>query len=136
EVVKATGCYPDSIFSKANTNYNSSRSNVANTMAFITPDTTGIQEIIEKNLHINIYPNPNKGIFTIDINISKRNEFVKMPIKISVYNLLGKKVYGEEIQSLGEIHKHYLNLSNLPKGIYNIQLMNDEMKQVRKVVIH
>jgi PKD repeat protein len=29
EVVKPNGCYPDSIYSKANTNYNSSRSNMA-----------------------------------------------------------------------------------------------------------
>jgi PKD repeat protein len=29
EVIKADGCYPDSVFTKANTNYNSSRSNMA-----------------------------------------------------------------------------------------------------------
>jgi PKD repeat protein len=29
EIVKASGCYPDSVFTKANTNYNSSRSNMA-----------------------------------------------------------------------------------------------------------
>ncbi|MFC2111620.1 hypothetical protein ACFLQ5_04145, partial [Bacteroidota bacterium] len=37
EVVKATGCYPDSVYSKANTNYNSSRSNIAN--SFFVPQS-------------------------------------------------------------------------------------------------
>jgi PKD repeat protein len=42
EVIKSTGCYPDTVVSKANTNYNNSRSNTANNTSinpiFLTAD--------------------------------------------------------------------------------------------------
>ncbi|MFC2111053.1 BspA family leucine-rich repeat surface protein, partial [Bacteroidota bacterium] len=91
EVLNPHGCYPDSLFSKANSNYNSSRSNVANTMAIILPDTTGIHEVIGNNLGINIYPNPNKGKFIIHL-VSPQKENVNLII----YNTIGKVIYKEE----------------------------------------
>ncbi|MFC2110912.1 T9SS type A sorting domain-containing protein, partial [Bacteroidota bacterium] len=130
EVLNSHGCYPDSLFSKANSNYNSSRSNVANTMAIVPPDTLGIYHTFGNNLGINIYPNPNDGMFTVDINSYQKNEF-----EIAVYNLLGEKVYSEQIQSFKGNHKHNINLSTLPKGIYNIVVMNDKLNRVGKVVI-
>jgi len=212
EVLKANGCYPDSIFSKVNTNYNSSRSNVADNMTltpvYLTADfyanilngiwpiqiefsdntigyptswkwnfgdgntsieqhpnhtynneglytvsliacngtvcdtmtkvdyinilQNGISEI-NKEVEIGIYPNPNNGMFTVDINSYYEN--VPIAIGIEVYNLLGEKVYADEIQSFKGNHKHSLNLSTLPKGIYQIVIMNAQFKRVGKVVI-
>ena len=209
EVLKVNGCYPDSIFSKINTNYNSSRSNHANNLSLVpvyltadfganiqsgvwpvqveftdatvgfpnnwkwnfgdgntsieqnpkhTYNNTGLYTVeliacngavcdtmekldyinvlangiaeISKNIEIGIYPNPNDGMFTVDINSYHQNEFM-----IVVYNLLGEKVYADEIQTFKGNHKHNLNLSTLPKGIYNIVIMNDKFKRVGMVVI-
>jgi len=69
-------------------------------------------------------------MYTVDINSYQKNEF-----EIAVYNLLGEKVYVEEIHSFKGNHKHSLNLSTLPKGIYQIVVMNDRFKRVGKVVI-
>jgi len=214
EVLKANGCYPDSIFTKVNTNYNSSRSNVADNMTltpvYLTADfyanilngiwpiqiefsdntigyptswkwnfgdgntsieqhpkhtynneglytvsliacngtvcdtitkvdyinilQNGISEI-NKNINIGIYPNPNNGMFTVDINSYQKNVPIAIGIEIAVYNLLGEKVYADEIQSFKGNHKHSLNLSTLPKGIYQIVVMNAQFKRIGKVVI-
>jgi len=213
EILNPNGCYPDSMFAKANTNYNSSRSNVANSSALIpiyltadfgtnvqtgaypiqveftdatvgfptswkwhfgdgnasieqnpthTYNNSGLFTVsliacngdicdtmtkvdyinvlqsglaeINQNIEVAIYPNPNDGMFTVDIK-TYRNVPIAIGIEIVVYNLLGEKVYAEEIQSFKGNHKHNLNLSSLPKGIYNIVIMNDKFKRVGKVVI-
>ncbi|MCF8297273.1 MAG: T9SS type A sorting domain-containing protein [Saprospiraceae bacterium] len=130
EILSPHGCYPDSIFSKANTNFNSSRSNVANTIAVITPDTTGIHEIVGNNLGVNIFPNPNNGKFVIHLlSPAKEN------LQLSIFNTLGKLIYKEDnIVFEGEYQNNF-DLENMPKGIYFVRLINEEMNIVRKVII-
>lgn len=131
EVIKSAGCYPDSIFSKVNTNFNSSRSNVANTMAIVPPDTTGVYQVYANNLNINIYPNPNNGKFTIEtISQSREN------INIQVFNTIGKLVYSENnVEVIGRMNKE-INLNDMPRGIYFVRLINENVNIVRRIVIH
>ncbi len=135
EVIKPTPCIigsknlnVDYLQNKsAKINYNSSRSNTADNIVFI-----GIYE--KNNTFVyKVYPNPNDGMFTVDINSYYEN--VPIAIGIEVYNLLGEKIYADEIQSFKGNYKHSLNLSTLPKGIYQIVVMNDKFRRVGKVVI-
>ncbi|MFC2111048.1 choice-of-anchor Q domain-containing protein [Bacteroidota bacterium] len=130
EVVKLSGCYPDSIYSKANTNYNSSRSNMANTIALIPPDTTGIYETVGNNLGVNIYPNPNKGKFVIHL-VSNQKE----NINIVIYNTIGKIVHIEKNVFFEGDYINNLDLGTMPKGLYFVQLINKEANIVRKVIV-
>jgi hypothetical protein len=130
EVVKQSGCYPDSIYAKVNTNYNSSRSNMANTMALIIPDTTGIHEIIHNNLEVNIYPNPNKGEFNIHLNSP-----VKKEVNLRIVNIIGEVIYSADKLVIEGNYKTHLDLKTMPKGLYFVCITNKESSIVRKVII-
>lgn len=78
-----------------------------------------------KEEEIKIYPNPSDGTFTTEINIP----FVSS--KIIVRDVLGRCVYMEEIKNAsGEI-----NLRELPKGIYFVQLLVDEANVTKKLIL-
>ncbi|MFC2111304.1 T9SS type A sorting domain-containing protein, partial [Bacteroidota bacterium] len=131
EVINPNGCYPDSIFSKANTNYNSSRSNVANTLAIIPPDTTGIHHTNNTNPKVNIYPNPNNGNFQINIS-----GMISKTLEMCIINITGQIMYCEKLNniSLGKLTKS-LDFSSYSKGIYFIKVITEEIVETKKVII-
>lgn len=209
EVIKSTGCYPDSINSKANTNYNTSRSNTANNgnivPVYLTADfsanvQTGVWPVqvgftdnstgnpdqwkwhfgdgntsIEQNpihtynntglytvsliicngpvcdtvvkqdyievlpngmveigveLAAKLYPNPNDGNFTLEINDKGIHQ-----LDLHVYNTLGQEVYLESFESIGKTIK-VLNLNSLSAGVYYLHLNTGEkMVYKTKIVI-
>ncbi len=76
---------------------------------------------------INLYPNPSKGIFTIDLKtISGKN-------KIEVYNQIGQKVFTEQLLS----GKTVLDLSQIAKGIYFSKIFSEksEVISTQKIII-
>ena len=130
EIVKLGGCYPDSIYAKANTNYNSSRSNVANTIAHIPPDTTSVFEITGNDIDFKIYPNPNKGNFIIDIKTFNDDK-----VDIKVMNILGSCVYEENNISLKNSYRTNVNLEGLNSGVYFVIVQNKESRIAKRVII-
>jgi len=70
-------------------------------------DATGINEVKEKNVVINVYPNPSNGNFIFDFD---------KPITgtLEIYNITGQKVYQQTLQT----EKAEINLENLPNGMY------------------
>ncbi len=204
EVIKTTGCYPDTAYAKVNTNYNSSRSNTANN-ANITPvflaaefgadamigtwpiqisfsdnstgepdawhwsfgdgntsveqnpahtyNNTGLYTVslaicngevcdtiiktdyievlpngmvdIDVLVNAKIYPNPNDGSFTIEINDKAEHQ-----LQLHLFNNLGSEVYFESFKSRGKTIKR-LNLNNLSTGVYYVHI-NSEEKMVYK----
>lgn len=67
-----------------------------------------------------IYPNPSKGIFTID---TQEN------FQIEIYNTMGKLVNEQNISG-----KSILN-TTLPSGVYLLKLSNSNFTEVRKIII-
>ncbi|MCK5847376.1 MAG: PKD domain-containing protein, partial [Bacteroidales bacterium] len=209
EVIKTTGCYPDTTIAKVNTNYNSSRSNTANN-ANMTPvylaaefdadiqsgiwpiqvsfndnstgdpdawhwnfgdgntsieqhpshtyNNTGVYTVklaicnggicdtiikidyievlpngmVEVGVAIaaKLYPNPNDGSFTIEINDKSQHE-----VQLHIYNSLGAQVYFEEFESNGKTVKR-LQLNDLSTGVYYVHLnTKDKVVYSTKVVI-
>jgi len=75
---------------------------------------------------INIYPNPNTGIFNVNL-IANENE-----AEICVYDVLGNCV-------LNKVTKKNLNLVDItarPKGIYFIEVIVNKKSAIKKLVIH
>ena len=195
EVVKTSGCYPDTLVSKAKTNYNHSRSNTANNINinpvyldanFAADIQTGIWPIqvgftdlstgspdtwvwdfgdgntsIEQNpahtynnsgvytvslvacngaicdttertdyievlpngiveigvaLSTKLYPNPNDGNFTLEINDKGSHE-----LQVHIYNVYGAEVFSESFNSNGKTLKQ-LQLNKLSSGVYFVHL--------------
>jgi subtilisin family serine protease len=63
-----------------------------------------------------LYPNPNKGIFTIDLGFENKNE-----ISIAIYDIQGKSVY----KSSGKGVLFEINVPNLSSGLYFIKLQGE-----------
>jgi hypothetical protein len=74
----------------------------------------GINNLSESS--IQIYPNPSKGIFTIDFT-----DDVPPNTAISITDLLGKEVYSDIKCS----SKNKINLDHNPKGVYIVKIIYD-----------
>ncbi len=76
--------------------------------------------------NIEIYPNPSNGLFTIQVE-TESNTLVKLEI----YSINGKKVFLNEFYS----NINELDLRELPKGVYFIQITQENKVITKKIVI-
>jgi hypothetical protein len=86
----------------------------------------GIKEV-SKLTGVKVYPNPNKGNFTVTV------EDPKSDISIAVYNLLGEIVKTIETNSLKSTYSIDMNVSN---GIYLVKVTNGGLTTTQKVTIN
>jgi aminopeptidase N len=77
----------------------------------------------ETNDFFKLFPNPNQGSFTISINDKNFKN-------IKIYDSLGKLVFEKNIQNQNEF-----KIENLQKGIFFVELSNDNKVFVNKVVV-
>ncbi len=129
EIIAPHQCHPDSLFSKVNTNYNTSRSNTANTATAVN---IGIYSHQKTNVDAKIYPNPNTGLFTFEIG-----DIGNSKINLSILNTLGMEVYNSKFTTSGSSTTKQIDLQNLAKGVYIIRLNTIEGIVYRgKVIIN
>jgi hypothetical protein len=81
-------------------------------------------------LHQN-YPNPFNPLTTISYNIP-----VQGIVTVNIYNVLGQKT-AELVNGLVNAGQHQLtwNASDVPSGVYFVQLSGGDYQQIRKVVL-
>ncbi len=77
-----------------------------------------------------IFPNPNKGSFAINLDLSKPTE-----VTISVINYLGQQVYSLNESLQDGSSKLMFNLTDLPEGIYNMMIISESQKITKKFII-
>lgn len=92
-----------------------------------TVQITGGVDKLSKLAGVKVYPNPNKGNFTVTV------EEPKSDISISVYNLLGDIVKVIETNSLKASYSIDLNVAN---GIYLVKVTNGGLTSTQKVTIN
>lgn len=85
-------------------------------------------EELENPTHFNLYPNPSNGKIQIQYQ-SPINEI----FTLRIYNYLGKLVHAEDLLNSGLIN---LDLSNYVKGIYLVELKNENQRKVQKLEIY
>lgn len=81
--------------------------------------------------NVEIFPNPNNGEFTLQLNSAKTQE-----ISIEVYNLQGQKVHGAVNTYLPGAYVLPMNLTHLPQGVYYCRLASGNQLLTKKVVIY
>jgi endoglucanase len=77
-----------------------------------------------------IYPNPGKGIFNVEINISKKES-----AEIKILNNLGKVIISQELKCNPGSYITGFDLSGYPSGIYYMQILTDKRRITRKIII-
>jgi Secretion system C-terminal sorting domain len=96
-------------------------------------DDASIRNIVPNSANIILYPNPNDGLFELEISYAQPVS-ASQPI-LEVYNILGEKVLNETLRSTqGD---NATNLSNQPNGIYLYRVIgnNEELIGEGKVII-
>jgi hypothetical protein len=73
-------------------------------------------------LDITIYPNPNDGQFTIELQDKQSRQ-----VELRIYNTLGAQVFSRQLQSSGYTRQS-LDVRHLAKGVYYLQLRSERLK--------
>ena len=89
-------------------------------------DCNSIEELVVK---MNVYPNPSEGLVSIELALEKESE-----VKISLTNSIGQEVYSDLAGKIRNLDQSY-NWSNLPKGVYTVNISVNNNTKFEKVVL-
>jgi len=87
-----------------------------------------VNDLVVDNL-FSIYPNPNNGEFSIQVNSSSLNN-----ILVEVYDLRGRLILNKSYNNSGSFNEK-LNLGNAQSGIYLVNVNDGSRKSTKKIVI-
>jgi hypothetical protein len=76
-----------------------------------------------------VYPNPNKGEFTV-----KLNGALSRNINIEVYDIRGRAIYKNRFKDTGDFNET-INLNNAQAGLYILNVDDGVRKSTKKIVI-
>jgi hypothetical protein len=82
---------------------------------------TGIVTLSNSNSAINVYPNPNNGLFVVELTTVS---------KVTVTNALGQVVIAETF----EAGKHNIDIHNEATGVYFVKVIENNKQQTIKVI--
>ena len=88
---------------------------------------TGINELVNTENDIEIFPNPSNGVFTIHTSTNNNDDQV-----IEVYNMLGAKIHSSPKSKLSV---YTVDLSHQSKGIYFVKVYRGENCSTRKIIV-
>ena len=96
---------------------------------FTTLGPDAINEIVDP-ASLTLYPNPSNGNFTISLN-----SIVDDNIKIEVVSVSGKVIYNREFKCSVGVNKIAVDINNLASGIYHVNIIKNNHKLSRKLVV-
>ena len=97
----------------------------SDTITITVNECVGIQEF--NGAFINLYPNPNSGLFTLDVEDGSED------MLLTVLESTGRMVYTDVLS--GGTTKHNIDLSHVAAGVYNVQLMLGKASITEKLFI-
>jgi hypothetical protein len=93
--------------------------------------STTIKDFPKSNTIFNVYPNPSGSVF----NIQYENYKAVGNIQLTVTSIQGNSVYNESINDFnGKLNKQ-INLHNIAKGTYFVELNSDKTKEMKKIIV-
>jgi PKD repeat protein len=79
---------------------------------------------------VTVSPNPNNGRFNIVINDSYGETY-----QISMFDVLGNKLYSTLLTGYGNEINHPIDISHLPSASYFVRITTDKASLIKKVII-
>ncbi len=84
-----------------------------------------VEEIVS-SIKLNIYPNPNKGIFSLSLEDNFE------PYTLCIYDIVGQEIYHrEELSSI----EHRINIENKSKGVYLLKVIINNKTITKRIII-
>lgn len=109
---------------------NSSATVTSNSFVINVQATVGIANINYNPAAFVIFPNPTKGIFTINVSNVKENA----NNKYSIYDVTGRLVSSKDLGKVSNNFSEAIDLSSFNSGLYFINLSLDGIISTRKIV--
>ena len=76
-----------------------------------------------------IFPNPNNGAFTLQLNSVSNND-----INVKVYDIRGRSVFNKEYVNTVDFNQ-VINLNNVQSGMYLVKVSDGEKETIKKILI-
>ncbi len=95
----------------------------------IIPTYTGIEEVINDNISLNIYPNPASHFTNI------KAEGVNGNAKIIIYNEIGKQIQSINVSSVNGVIEKQIETKKYEKGVYLVKIISEGIETSQKLII-
>jgi len=92
--------------------------------------TISNEDILLENSQLQILPNPNTGIFTLQLTDVQLDN-----AQLTILNTLGQTVQQKGLGNINGMYNENVNLETMPKGIYFVNIQHDEGQFSQKVII-
>lgn len=76
-----------------------------------------------------VYPNPNKGNFTIKFNSASSNS-----VNVSIHDLSGRRIFENKYTNSG-LFSENIQLDKVQAGIYLVSVQDGDRKEVKRIVV-
>jgi hypothetical protein len=95
------------------------------------PVFTSVDELTNRNMEINVFPVPARDFINVNINLENPTT-----ASVEIYNLLGSKVYQEELGRLNAgSQSKAINVNDLNEGIYLMRVSSPNYSLTSKIKI-
>lgn len=93
----------------------------------VKPNITGVTELSLNNTTVKVFPNPAREILNIKIDVVDNAQ----PFQMKVYDVMGKIIFTSTLTQM----QSSLNTSPWAKGLYTIELMQNQSSIHKKIII-
>ena len=97
--------------------------------AYYEVDNVGLNEDLRVG-HLEVFPNPSSE----KLHISFQSE-IETDLMINIMNVTGQKVYSENLPVISGLHQSEICVSDLPAGIYFLEIITSTGKINKKLLI-
>ena len=80
---------------------------------------------------LNIYPNPNSGQFKLSFTLPD-----KAPVSLKITDMEGKTVWKGATDNFSGTYNNNIDLSTQPKGVYILEIMQNNKTMLKKLVVN
>jgi hypothetical protein len=97
--------------------------------AFTLSDAVGVESVYKSN-HFELYPNPTKDLFTVDLELMNNAD-----IALVIHDISGRVIEKKEYADFKEGTITY-NLQDQSNGVYYCTLISNEIKETKMIVLN
>ncbi len=80
--------------------------------------------------NLSLYPNPNKGNFTVQFNSASNDD-----VNITVHDIRGRVIFDNQYTNNSGLFSQNIQLENAQSGVYLVSIENGQRKEVKKIVV-